>query len=277
MKLQYLGTAAAEAVPAPFCLCPVCQDARRKGGRNIRTRSQALVDDRLLLDLPADTYLHTLRDGLKLYDIDTLLVTHCHSDHLYPAELECLYSWAAHRPGPRTFHLYGAAPVLARVRTEPPGFADMDREGRLQLHQIAAFAPFEAEGFQITPLRADHGAEDSLVYLLEKGGRAMLYAHDTGFLPPETLDYLRAHPVALDLVSYDCTNGLLNPGRENHMGLAVNCELRQTLADMGLTRAQTLHVVNHFSHNGKAGYDEMADAAGKQGFLTSYDGMVVEF
>lgn len=277
MKLQYLGTAAAEAVPAPFCLCPVCQDARRKGGRNIRTRSQALVEDRLLLDLPADTYFHTLRDGVKLYEIDTVLITHCHSDHLYPAELECLYSWAAHRPELRTFHLYGAPPVLTRVRAETPGFDDMERENRLQLHQIGAFESFEAEGFHITPLRADHGAEDSLVYLLEKDGKAMLYAHDTGFLPPETMDYLRSHPVSLDLVSYDCTNGLIDSGRRNHMGLAVDVELRQALEDMGLVSEKTVHVVNHFSHNGGAGYDEMAPVAQEKGFLTSYDGMTVEF
>lgn len=29
MKLQYLGTAAAEGIPALFCSCPVCTAARR--------------------------------------------------------------------------------------------------------------------------------------------------------------------------------------------------------------------------------------------------------
>ncbi len=29
MKLQYLGTAAAEGIPALFCNCPVCTAARR--------------------------------------------------------------------------------------------------------------------------------------------------------------------------------------------------------------------------------------------------------
>ena len=66
MNLQYFGTAAAEAVPAPFCECPVCQAARQKGGRNVRTRSQALVEGRLLLDFPPDTYLHVLNYGLRL-------------------------------------------------------------------------------------------------------------------------------------------------------------------------------------------------------------------
>ena len=30
MKLTYLGTAASEGIPAPFCQCPVCQRAIRR-------------------------------------------------------------------------------------------------------------------------------------------------------------------------------------------------------------------------------------------------------
>ena len=63
MKLTYLGTAAAEGWPAAFCNCDGCRAARRLGGRNIRTRSQALVDDALLLDFPCDAWLHALRQG----------------------------------------------------------------------------------------------------------------------------------------------------------------------------------------------------------------------
>lgn len=48
MKIQYLGTAAAEGWPGIFCNCPVCREAVRRGGKNIRSRSQALVDDSLL-------------------------------------------------------------------------------------------------------------------------------------------------------------------------------------------------------------------------------------
>ena len=60
MKLTYYGTAAGEAWPGVFCSCALCQRARVLGGKNIRTRSQALIDDDLLLDLPPDNYLHTL-------------------------------------------------------------------------------------------------------------------------------------------------------------------------------------------------------------------------
>ena len=43
MKLKYLGTAAAEGQPGIFCRCALCLEASRRGGKDIRTRSQALV------------------------------------------------------------------------------------------------------------------------------------------------------------------------------------------------------------------------------------------
>ena len=49
MKIKYLGTAAAEAFPAIFCNCKYCEEARELGGKNIRTRSQSLVNDDLLI------------------------------------------------------------------------------------------------------------------------------------------------------------------------------------------------------------------------------------
>lgn len=51
MKLTYFGTAAAEGWPGIFCHCVYCERAKQLGGKNIRTRSQALLDDTLLFDL----------------------------------------------------------------------------------------------------------------------------------------------------------------------------------------------------------------------------------
>ena len=83
MKLKYLGTAAAEGWPALFCKCESCERARKFGGKNIRTRSQSIIDNRLLIDFGPDTYLHVLQHHMPLEDIHHVLVTHSHIDHLY--------------------------------------------------------------------------------------------------------------------------------------------------------------------------------------------------
>lgn len=278
MKLKYLGTAAAEAVPAPFCRCDVCERARALGGRNVRTRSQALVDGRMLIDFPADTYLHTLREGLRLYEINDCIITHCHSDHIYPAELWCLISFAAHGKE-QPFRLYGSGAVIRMVRAQCEDLEQIISEGGLCLHEIRPFEPFEAAGYRVTALKADHGAPESMIYAIEDGeGRAMLYAHDTGLLPGESMEYLKRSGLRFNLISYDCTNGLLEHGERNHMGLSGDVKLRDMLRELGLEAEGCLHVANHFSHNGGgAGYDEMVPAAREKGFITSYDGMEVEF
>ena len=58
MKLTYHGTAAAEAFPGMFCTCDTCERARKAGGRNIRGRSQALVNDDLLIDFLLQLLFH---------------------------------------------------------------------------------------------------------------------------------------------------------------------------------------------------------------------------
>ncbi len=87
MKLKYLGTAAAEGIPGLFCNCRVCRNALSVRGREIKTRSQSLVDGKLLIDLPADTYMHVLNYGLDLREIHHCIITHNHSDHFYPNDL----------------------------------------------------------------------------------------------------------------------------------------------------------------------------------------------
>lgn len=65
MKIKFLGTGAAEGIPAIFCNCSVCKYARKIKGRNVRTRSQALINNDLLLDFGLDTYWHAVTYGLN--------------------------------------------------------------------------------------------------------------------------------------------------------------------------------------------------------------------
>ena len=42
MKIKYLGTAAAEGIPSPYCTCENCRKAWERRGKDIRSRSQAV-------------------------------------------------------------------------------------------------------------------------------------------------------------------------------------------------------------------------------------------
>ena len=105
MRIRYLGTAAAEGFPAVFCNCAACKMARELG--ELRTRSQALIDETLLVDLPPETYYHTVRFGIDLSAVSHLLVTHSHTDHFYAQELVNRGYKFAYGMRAKTLRIYG--------------------------------------------------------------------------------------------------------------------------------------------------------------------------
>ena len=148
MKIQILGTAAAEGWPALFCNCEACRRAREKGGKNIRTRAGTLIDDQLLIDFSADTYGNALRFGLDLSRIHTLLVTHDHEDHLYAEDLGTRYTWFAHLDArsPETLLVYGNDRVGSQVSRGT--FSYGGPGGRVAFRRVVPFRTEEAHGYR---------------------------------------------------------------------------------------------------------------------------------
>ncbi|MCL2495104.1 MAG: MBL fold metallo-hydrolase [Oscillospiraceae bacterium] len=281
MHLKYFGTAAAEGIPGMFCTCAVCRESLRLGGRNLRTRSQALVDGRLLIDFPPDTYGHMLRGGLDLPSIHALLITHAHQDHLYAQDFEnrkpgFAYVGDAGARHETPLRVYATAKAMEHVRTE-----DRDRieeRGITQLHEIAPFEPFTVDDFVATAMTADHGAASGpVIYAIERAGAAMLYANDTGFFPEETWEYLAGVKPYFSFVSLDCTGMIRQDYRRGHMALPANAEVRDRLIALGCADENTIFCAHHFSHNGGLTHGDLVNEAAKIGFLVSYDGMEIEF
>lgn len=274
MKITYYGTAAGEGWPGVFCQCPLCQSARRMGGKNIRTRSQALINDDLLLDLPPDNQLHSLCYGLDLGKVRALLITHSHSDHFYPEDLEFLREPYSHtyRGQMQVFGNDAVGRGIVRACGGTGG-----KEDRFQFYEAEVNETFTVLDYTVTPLRATHAqGEKCLFYHIAQGDRSLLYAHDTGAFTQENLDCLARRPGKLSLVSLDCTSQMHRDG-QYHMGLADAAEQKEKLLALGLADADTIWVVNHFSHNGGWLHDEITDQARKYGMIASYDGMPVKF
>lgn len=276
MKIQFLGTAAAEGIPALFCKCRVCQNALAVRGKEIKTRSQAIVDDKILIDFPADTYMHMLLHGVDLASVHTMIVTHSHSDHFYERDLWCRLPGIGNEIGEEPLHVYMTSAALRQAEE----FANVHMKGntRVVFHEIRPFEPFEAEGYRFIPLTANHDpGADPVFYIIEHGDKSALYANDTGIFPDETVEYLANYGRRFDFVSLDCTAMLLVGWRDGHMGLDTNAEMYTKLTEMGLCDENTVAYVNHFSHNGKATHEELAAAAAEYGFGVTYDGCTVEF
>lgn len=274
MKITYYGTAAGEGWPGVFCRCELCQRARQLGGKNIRTRSQALLNDDLLLDMPPDNYLHSLYYGLDLYRVRTLLVTHSHADHCYMPDLELLREPFSHTYAGQ-MQVYGNEAVRQAVIKACRSEGSV--QDRFCFHTAECNEPFSAGGYTVVALRATHAkGEKCLFYRVAQGDKAVLYAHDTGAFTQENLDCLALQNGVLSLVSLDCTCQQERDGH-NHMGLLDAAEQKERLLKLGLADENTVWVVNHFSHNGGWLHEEISRRAQEYGMIAAYDGMSVEF
>ena len=276
MKLKYLGTAAAEGIPAIFCSCPVCLEAREKKGKNIRTRSQALLDGKILFDFPPDTYSHYIASDFTALDLPAIrhvFITHSHMDHFYPDELHLRRPPFVVSKPVETLHIYGNLAV-------EQGLVDLQKTGKAapcnDFRYAKPFEIIEVDGYHVTPLPALHSHnEECLFYAIEYGEKAMLYAHDTGIFPQPVWDYFPKAKSRFNLVSLDCTMMVQKDGT-NHMGIPDCIEVRERLVAMGAADAKTVFVLNHFSHNGGLNHDELCRAAEKESFVAAYDRMEIE-
>lgn len=275
MKVQYLGTAAAEGIPATFCSCPICENARQHQGREIRSRSQILIDDELMIDFPPDTFYHAAQHNLNLGKIHTLLITHDHLDHWFPTELINRHS--AYQTGAEgILHVYGNEAVQqgfeSHLKTDLYRHQPID--SFVQFHCVHGGDKFVCGDWEITAIPADHDKrQECLIYLCKKNGKTLLYGHDTGSCLTEKAWNLLKNK-RIDLISLDATMGQ-ESCPYNHMGLPDAEPFLGKLRSLGCVDESTVCVVSHFSHNGGMTQDDLEKWAAGRRIRPAYDGMVL--
>lgn len=281
MKIRYMGTAACERIPGMFCNCETCRRALEKGGKNIMTRSQALIDDSLLIDFSGETYLHFMQLTRTLWDLDHILITHSHCDHLSFEDFCCRTEGQAKTVKTEKLRLYTSKGVIDRM------YAAMDARGdkynpwvpaRWEFVPVEFFKPFSAGAYTVTPLPASHaGDEEAFLYLIERGGKTLFYGNDTGYFDETIDDYLVARGTHIDLLSLDCTKGDTDLAYNTHMSMTEGRRIADRFLARGIIDETTKLYFTHFSHGCGMIHDELEQAAKKYGFCVTHDGLEVEF
>ncbi|WP_137792076.1 MBL fold metallo-hydrolase [Bacillus sp. E(2018)] len=268
MKLHILGTAASEGFPAIFCRCSHCQKARHLGGKNIRTRTSAILDDTLKIDMPPDTLHHVLRDNIDLTKIQHLLFTHTHHDHFYPEEMNMRLPGYAHGTQ-YPLHIYGNDAVLAKCSQMLK-----KQDTHVQMHLLKPFQTYEINEALVTPLLADHNQiETCLLFHIKKGNTHLLYGHDTGWFPNETWSWLKKSKI--DIALLDCTNGNLQEYR-NHMNVNAVIETKKRFQEYKVLSNQSKVYVTHFSHNIGLMHEDLVGIFRPHDIDVAYDGLIIE-
>lgn len=270
MKFTYLGTAAAEGMPAVFCNCEFCKKARELGGKNIRSRSQSIINDELLIDLPMDTYFHFIQNGIEGDKIKYLLITHSHRDHFYVEELSNRAAPFAHNMRCDKLQVFcgqGAFDKLSAI----------DKLDNVEFTKLNHFEEVKIGDYQVTAMPARHyPGDDALIYIIKNAEKTVLYAHDTGYLYEENFEYIKNNNMVFDMVSFDCTNVLLAvPDTGSHMGIENISRVIDRLKSIGAITDDTKKYINHFSHNANPLHDELINIAKEIDCCVSYDGLSV--
>ncbi len=276
MKIQYLGTAAAEGIPACFCNCNFCKSARLRG--EFRARSQVLFDGELSIDFPPDVLINGFRFGVDLSAIKYFLITHSHFDH-FDAMNFTLHGYKyAHALTEPLIDIYANRETLEIFRESTRLELRRDVAESIRLHELHVFERTLFDEWCVYPLEAQHSSQDPFVFLLEKQGKCVLHLHDTGKLTDKSYCFLtELGGLPLDLVTLDCTflYGETQTSAR-HMGLDEIKITLDKLETANLIDGHTKRVITHFSHNANPTPQALAQAEREFGVIAAYDGLTLE-
>ena len=282
MQLLFLGTAASEGFPDAFCGCDRCNAARAAGGRSLRKRSSALIDGELLIDLGPDLMAAAMQHGVDLAGMRYCLQTHEHHDHLDPSHFLSRSRLCGVRGNPR-LHYYASQPALDKIATliadDIGGRALSDPTVTEMLNlTVTAIRPgqsFDAGPYRVLSLAAAHAPElTAMLYLIERGGRRLLYATDTGDLPAAAWEALVAHRAPIHVAVFDHTFGM--QGRSNgHMNHEQVEDQIAQMRRLGLLAADAQVYATHLGHHSHPTHEDLAAFTAPRGYAPAYDGLVV--
>ena len=249
--MRFLGTGAGEGTPDPFCKCRVCENARRVGGKEIRTRSCFLADD-VLVDPGCDYAMQCAKQRISLADIEHILISHTHGDHMNPSLI--WERFVARKGKEKPLNIYLSHEGLRFFEEQYPVVGDRAWLADVNLIPLEIGMPRQIGSWKVTPLRGRHGTKferNSTNYLMEKPSKKMYYALDSGYFLDETFAALQA--AALDVLIMECTNPILDRSvsgkRDGHMDYFTAMDTLAELYRLGAITASTQVYFTHISPN----------------------------
>lgn len=251
-SLLILGSGTSTGVPMIGCHCPVCRSA---DPRNQRSRCSALIrcaGEHILIDTAPDLRFQALREGLQ--QIDAVLYTHTHADHVHGIDDLRSFNRRNQQPIP----LYGAPECVATLqRSFPYIFTPGDDSGyrpRLRLETING--PFPIGRVPIIPLLIEHGGDEVLGYRIGN----LAYLTDCNRVPAAT----RAALTGVKTLVIDALRFAPHP---THFTIAEAIAFAQ---GCGMERT----ILTHLSHDVDA---RQHGAALPPGIEFAYDGQIIPF
>lgn len=187
MKVTFLGTGTSQGVPIIACDCEVCQsdDLHDK-----RLRSSVFIEHNgvsMLIDAGPDFRQQMLRENIK--DLDAILLTHEHKDHVGGLDDVRAFNYVLNRP----MDIYAQERVLNHLQVEYSYvFSEKPYPGvpQMELHPIAS-SPFSVRGIKVQPIMVKHFKLPVTAFRIED----FSYVTDANYIEPDEIEKLKGSRV----------------------------------------------------------------------------------
>ena len=268
MRILVTGSGGADGIPGFFANSNVSRYARKNGGKDVRTRSGALVDGVLKIDFGPDTFAQCCALDLDPCEWNHIVYTHSHDDHYSPKELQYAFPPFV-GDGYVSPTVYGNSVILN-------GFnAAFSESEHLERILIQSFDTTKVGDYTITPIRAYHKLdEDSLNLIIQRNGATFLYAADTGVYQYETWEFLKGWK--FDGAVIECTDGFNPMDYWGHLSCAELIEVVDRLRAMGCFAEKTLICTTHHANTGLGTHAELEACLNPHGIQVGFDGKSFE-
>lgn len=187
-SLTFLGTGTSVGVPVIGCDCAVCTSDDPK---NKRFRSSVVVragGRTLLVDSGPDLRMQALREGLR--EIDAVIYTHAHLDHV--AGFDELRAFCWRKKGPLPLHATEGCMESLKNMFGWAFFPEGAANGYVRPDVRVIDGPFFYGDLKVTPLPVEHASVETIGYLFEyPGAGKTAYLPDVKRIPDETMKLLR--------------------------------------------------------------------------------------
>ena len=232
-SLTFLGTGTSVGVPVIGCDCGVC---RSENPKNKRFRSSVVVRAggfTLLVDSGPDLRMQALREGLR--EIDAVIYTHAHLDHVAGFDELRAFCWRKHEPLP--LHATEGC-MAALVQMYSWAFSpDAYTSGYVRPDARIIDGPFFYGDLKVTPLPVVHAAVETIGFLFEYPDAPKLaYISDVKAIPDDTMRLIHG----VDVLVIDALRTAEHP---THFSLA---EALVAVAESGAKQAWLTHLTHEF-------------------------------
>ncbi len=271
MKITFLGSAAAEGIPLPYCRCRTCEHAREHGGKNIRKRCSYLINDDMLVDMGPDLFTACALHNVNLLNTKYMLVTHSHLDHFNVQNVKLR---AEHfRPNkdlPEVTFIGGPTTMAALNQS-----GASDKRMALRRIPINPYDHVELPDYNVQSVKATHfpSVGDAMNYVIDDGETKVLIASDTGIYEERVFQHLKN--TKLDILIIEATKGD-KPSNNVHMNIDDVLHVIQKMKAMGTVTEETVIYATHFAHQNCLPHEELSAMLEKVGIHCVYDGLVID-